>query len=241
MLAAGYTETGFDAFSVTTYWGWSSFPEIEFELGLEFAEQFEDQYLVKNYPPDSPNPDWIVINEVYADPSPGLFGDADKDCFMIRVPDGEGDWRLPMGGEPVLSPNERNVGQSGQLYLLINEVLADPPPGIDGDANGDGYRSSSGDDFVEIYNYGDEAADLWGVKIADDSGAFFSIPESVIVPAGGFLYDRYDSLLDEVEWPGTGYEGGINTSMIRVPDFTGDWENSLPPLPPYTPCALNSE
>jgi len=554
VLAAGYSETTTDVFTITLYWGWRSLPEIEFEFGSEFEEQFENQYMIKNYPPDSPNPDWIVINEVYADPSPGLFGDANKDglretyrdefielyntgvmdmdvsgwslgdddgdpfvfpegtyipvdgmltlfgggnptfvpgvvfaagsyigngltntgdtvllkdaqgatidsftypygdvrgdrdvsmildpdgigewknptrwvdpfyspgrlnrddtvhpditlneiladppsgiegdangdgvrhayedefveiisletegaadlsfwCItdddpslktfrfpsgtkilpgefavvfgggsptgipgkwftsrgrisnglanrsdrvmlttqdfeviaslrwpknpvygnrdrsMIRVPDGTGEWRLPMGEEPIFSPNVENADLQEEVFLAINEVLADPPPGIEGDANGDGQRSSSGDEFVEIYNYGDEEVDLWGYKIVDASGSFFSIPEGVIVPAGGFLtvfgsgtptgipgvvittggcignglkntgdtvylIDRYDNTLDEIEWPGEGYEGGINVSMIRVPDITGDWENSLPPLPPYTPGVFNTD
>src|SRR6185503_15635216 len=39
--------------------------------------------------------------------------------------------------------------------VLINEVLADPPDGLAGDANHDGVRSSSEDEFLELVNAGD--------------------------------------------------------------------------------------
>jgi uncharacterized protein (TIGR03437 family) len=38
--------------------------------------------------------------------------------------------------------------------ILINEVLADPPDGIAGDANHDGVRSSAEDEFVELVSIG---------------------------------------------------------------------------------------
>jgi hypothetical protein len=36
--------------------------------------------------------------------------------------------------------------------VRIDEILADPPVGIDGDSNGDGVREGFGDEFVEIVN-----------------------------------------------------------------------------------------
>ncbi len=50
--------------------------------------------------------------------------------------------------------------------LIINEILADPPDGNDGDANQDGIRSSSEDEFIEIYNTQNHAIDLSRIKIA---------------------------------------------------------------------------
>jgi len=44
--------------------------------------------------------------------------------------------------------------------VVINEFLADPPAGLAGDANQDGKRSSSQDEFVELLNIGPETADL---------------------------------------------------------------------------------
>ncbi|HKR58249.1 MAG TPA: lamin tail domain-containing protein, partial [Pyrinomonadaceae bacterium] len=38
--------------------------------------------------------------------------------------------------------------------IVINEVLADPPDGLAGDANHDGVRNSSEDEFLELFNAG---------------------------------------------------------------------------------------
>ena len=46
------------------------------------------------------------------------------------------------------------------LGLVINEILADPPEGAAGDANRDGVRSSTQDEFVEIVNASDGDIDL---------------------------------------------------------------------------------
>ena len=45
--------------------------------------------------------------------------------------------------------------QASQAY--ISEVLADPPPGLGGDANGEGKRDSYQDEFVELFNGGERA------------------------------------------------------------------------------------
>ncbi|MBV9958792.1 MAG: lamin tail domain-containing protein, partial [Acidobacteria bacterium] len=49
--------------------------------------------------------------------------------------------------------------------VYINEVLADPPNGIAGDANHDGVRDGSDDEFVELVNAQDDAVDISGWTI----------------------------------------------------------------------------
>ena len=49
--------------------------------------------------------------------------------------------------------------------LLINEVLADPP--TLGDANCDGERHSSEDEFIEVVNVSDRAVSLLGITVED--------------------------------------------------------------------------
>lgn len=52
-------------------------------------------------------------------------------------------------------------------FVVINEFLADPAAGLAGDANGDGVRSASHDEFVEILNYGSQPVDLTGWSLSD--------------------------------------------------------------------------
>jgi len=40
----------------------------------------------------------------------------------------------------------------GEAFILINEILADPPSGLAGDANNDLSGSTTQDEFVELYN-----------------------------------------------------------------------------------------
>jgi len=51
-----------------------------------------------------------------------------------------------------------------QAFIVINEILADPPAGVFGDANGDGVTSSSQDEFVELLNTGNSAINLSWIR-----------------------------------------------------------------------------
>jgi hypothetical protein len=62
----------------------------------------------------------------------------------------------------VTTPRAPMVGE-----LVINEVLADPPTGAAGDANGDGTRDGTADEFVELVNVSSQVLDLAGVVVAD--------------------------------------------------------------------------
>lgn len=66
--------------------------------------------------------------------------------------------------------------------LVINEFLADPPEGIAGDANGDGERSTSQDEFVEIVNRTSGAIDLSGYKLSDSEAARHVFAHGIILP-----------------------------------------------------------
>ena len=54
-----------------------------------------------------------------------------------------------------------------ESFILINEFLADPPTGINGDANHDGIGSSTQDEFVELFNSSTETVNLSGWQISD--------------------------------------------------------------------------
>ena len=67
--------------------------------------------------------------------------------------------------------------------LIINEYMADPPDGPSGDANGDGTRDSSQDEFIEIINAGLLPLDIGGFTISDATSVRFTFPGGRI-PAG---------------------------------------------------------
>lgn len=68
--------------------------------------------------------------------------------------------------------------------LIINEYLADPPDGAAGDANGDGVRDATADEFVEIVNSGPAPVDISSFTISDATQTRFTVPSGKIIPAG---------------------------------------------------------
>ena len=66
--------------------------------------------------------------------------------------------------------------------LVLNEVLADPASGMDGDANQDGTRDFADDEFVEIYNSStSNEVDLSGYQLSDGVGIKHVFPEGTTV------------------------------------------------------------
>ena len=60
---------------------------------------------------------------------------------------------------------------SPQRDIVINEVLADPPEGAAGDANHDGSRDSSQDEFIELVNTTTRDLDLSGYELLTSGAA----------------------------------------------------------------------
>lgn len=88
--------------------------------------------------------------------------------------------------------------------LIVNEFLADPPAGPAGDANGDGTRSTSQDEFIEIVNRAATAIDLSGYRLSDADevrhifagGTVVPPGESVVVFGGGRPAGRFGNALE---------------------------------------------
>ena len=76
-----------------------------------------------------------------------------------------------------------------EANVVISEVLADPPNGLAGDANGDSKRDTYEDEFIELYNTGSEAVDISGWRLGDSSAldTFFQFPADVVIAPGSFL------------------------------------------------------
>ncbi len=116
--------------------------------------------------------------------------------------------------------------------LVINEFMADPPDGLAGDANGDGSRSASQDEFVEIVNRTDEAIDLSGYKLSDAdevrhvfaAGTVLPPFEATVVfgggkPAGGFGNAAENRLVFTASTGGFSLNNGGDT--IKLEDAQG--------------------
>ena len=86
-------------------------------------------------------------------------------------------------------PNEAGIPEyngCSQPLLIINEVLYDPPSGIEGDANGDGTREAQEDEFIEFVNLGG-TLDLSGYTVHDNAQERHVFPQGTIIPSGGVL------------------------------------------------------
>jgi hypothetical protein len=73
--------------------------------------------------------------------------------------------------------------RSGSLQVRLNEILADPPADLEGDANADGVRDASDDEFIEIMNCGGSEVDLSGWSLTDATSVrhLFSDSASIVV------------------------------------------------------------
>lgn len=78
--------------------------------------------------------------------------------------------------------------------LVVNEILFDPPSGDSGDANGDGTRSASADEFIEFVNNSNNPLDISGYKVYDatqfallpgEDSPNHTVPANTIIPANG--------------------------------------------------------
>lgn len=70
-----------------------------------------------------------------------------------------------------LQANATTVTLAGNSVrdVVINELLADPPDGLNGDANHDGVRDTSADEFVELVNSTTRDIDLSGYQLQSRS------------------------------------------------------------------------
>ncbi|MBK8900332.1 MAG: lamin tail domain-containing protein [Anaerolineaceae bacterium] len=68
--------------------------------------------------------------------------------------------------------------------VVINEYLADPADDLPGDANGDGTRDSSDDEFIEIVNVSGADLDVSGWTLSDAVQVRHTFPADSVIPAG---------------------------------------------------------
>jgi hypothetical protein len=68
--------------------------------------------------------------------------------------------------------------------IVLNEIFADPPSDLSGDANGDGVRDTSDDEFVELMNTSASPIDLTGWAIHDASSVRHQFVSGPVLGAG---------------------------------------------------------
>jgi hypothetical protein len=73
------------------------------------------------------------------------------------------------------------------LLVKINEILADPAPEADGDANRDGTRDASDDEFIELLNCGASPVDISGWVLRDGSSTRHVFDSGTVMQAGEFV------------------------------------------------------
>ena len=73
--------------------------------------------------------------------------------------------------------------------LFISEVLADPPEGLEGDANRDGQYDPHEDEFIELYNAGPIPISLAGWRLGDEGSLrdYFRFPRNAIIEPGSYV------------------------------------------------------
>ncbi len=87
-------------------------------------------------------------------------------------------WRVRVSdGSLVTETNDESAIVAGSdSPIVLNEILADPAADLAGDANGDGIRDTSDDEFIELYNRGDQVLDLAGWALRDSTAVRHVFP-----------------------------------------------------------------
>lgn len=92
---------------------------------------------------------------------------------------------VPLNSGYQLLPRERTDFISSEVNhpaVLISEIYADPESTILGDANGDGVRSATADEFIELVNTGFTPFNVSGYTLSDAVQVRFTFPAGTVIP-----------------------------------------------------------
>ena len=136
--------------------------------------------------------DSVILNDGSSDVASASYGSEGGDNQSLTLdPDITGS--LPRvrhssasgSGGTLFSPGTRIDGNgfSGcPSNWVINEIHADPAADLPGDANGDGVRDFSDDEFVEIVNINGSALNISGWTLADGASVRHTFPSGTVIP-----------------------------------------------------------
>ena len=209
----------------------------------------EDMYVAYNSKTGQGPPTSAAVENITFEFEVHVAAAANEDVSVTRNPDGDISTPDPFVqhssvSSALFSPGLTITGGNmvprarPPITIVINEVLADPPTGDAGDANMDGTRSSTNDEFVELANVGDSEVDIGGWMLGDDEGIAFVFPEGytvgprdiIVVFGGGDVtnvpgYDA-DSMMTRVfqadSTIGNGLRNGGDIIMLLSDDGSYD-------------------
>lgn len=117
-----------------------------------------------------PDTDFVLNEDCTVDVFGSLVSDVDTDDPPDTM---EADFQFSFDTNEIVAPD-----------IVINEFLADPASDLPGDANGDGVRDSSEDEFVEIVNVSGADLDVSGWTIADGFSVRHTFPAGSVITNG---------------------------------------------------------
>ena len=134
-----------------------------------------------------------------------------KKQSLVRHPPDSNTWvphKTVSTIKALFSPGGNHIIPKPDYPLFISEVLADPPSGLDGDANQDGQRDTYEDEFIELYNAGSEPISLAEWKLGDSTALkyHFQFPADAVIAPGSYVV----------------LFGGGNPSGFTVPVYIDD-------------------
>jgi len=143
------------------------------------------------------------------------FGPQLEDQSRGRLPNGSGNWEDFEFGRPTPGTSNRLK----PVLVMINEIMYHPYHGVNEGEN-------LGEEYVELYNDGDESVDLAGWRFID--GVDFTFPDIVEIAAKGYLVIASDVNAFEAKYPGVtpvigGWVGRLSNSgeEIELADGSG--------------------
>lgn len=79
------------------------------------------------------------------------------------------------------------VVSQAKASIMISEIFADPATDLTGDANRDGVRSATADEFIELLNYSDNETDISGWSLHDAVASRHVFPANTIISPYSYL------------------------------------------------------
>ena len=144
------------------------FASLSVSLNLEFSDADDDDVTISWEAESGSLNDRAIANPVWT--AREEAGDVN---ITVTLSDGKSQTSDTITITVKTDPNK--------LHLVINEILADPADDLLGDANNDGTRSSTADEFIEVVNNGETTVNLSGFSISDTDNIRHIFPEGTVL------------------------------------------------------------